>query len=382
MNKSVGLKFYIDNNISPVHQDISDLEKHFQVRSSLYRLLGLPSHFFRSQNILEVAAGSGHNSLFISSLIPNSYDICEPNPIAVQDIKNLYNDLSIPHTRPRIFTQRLEDFLEEESYDIVICEGWLGGLKKYEQDMLKKLARFVVKDGILILTFFPPIGGISSFLRRLMAFRIISIDDDINSQTEILCSAFSSHLNTLSSISRTHQHWLQDCLLNPHIYVGPLSPNICFDVLGNEFAIYNSVPKLAHDWRWYKSLYGNSREFNLQFLKSYDAACHNLIDYRFVYNNRDINDNRKLESLCFDLIKNAKRYDTSGYSAYKEHIAAILKSIIDNIDCAELRETTTALSEAAALLECQHISPEAIANMKYFSSLFGREQCYMSFIRY
>ena len=44
-SKSVGLHFYIDQKISPVHQDLTNLERHFQVRGSLYTKLGLPSKF-------------------------------------------------------------------------------------------------------------------------------------------------------------------------------------------------------------------------------------------------------------------------------------------------------------------------------------------------
>ena len=68
------LEFYEENNISPVRQDITNLERHIQRRSSLYEQLGLPSLLFRDKKILEVGPGSGHNSLYVASCMPNKYD--------------------------------------------------------------------------------------------------------------------------------------------------------------------------------------------------------------------------------------------------------------------------------------------------------------------
>ena len=39
------LGFYLEHEISPVRQDISNLDKHMERRGSLYRYLGLPSGF-------------------------------------------------------------------------------------------------------------------------------------------------------------------------------------------------------------------------------------------------------------------------------------------------------------------------------------------------
>ena len=46
LQKSVELDYYIKENISPVHYKISNIKKHFQIRNSLYRLLGFTPSFF------------------------------------------------------------------------------------------------------------------------------------------------------------------------------------------------------------------------------------------------------------------------------------------------------------------------------------------------
>ena len=379
--ESVGLKFYLDEKISPVHQDLTDLEKHFQVRRTLYTILGLPAIFIKDKSVLEVGAGSGHNSLYTASKKPKTYHICEPNPVAVQDIDKLFSDFTIPHTNPEVFCEKLDDYSSEIKYDIVICEGWLGGITAYEREMIKKLSGFVTIGGLLIMSYYPPIGGLSSFLRRILAYRIIQTTDDFTQKTKKLVEAYGTHLSTLRHLSRTHEHWVQDSILNPHIYVGPLSPKICMDILGENFEVYSSVPKFYTDWRWYKSLFGLERKYNQRFLDQMDTISHSFLDYRSDVSYRNAEENIKLENLCFELIEVAKVHDEKGYNVHKTFIDPILKKIADNLVSIPNEETKRGFLEVLDLLNQKVISTEEIKNMKYFSGLFGREQCYFSFIK-
>ena len=62
--EAIELEYYIKENISPVHYKIKNLKKHFEIRNSLYRLLGIIPNFLKGKDILEVAPGSGHNSIY------------------------------------------------------------------------------------------------------------------------------------------------------------------------------------------------------------------------------------------------------------------------------------------------------------------------------
>ena len=93
-HESVELEYYIREGISPVHYDLSDLNKHFQIRASLYRLLGVIPSFFKGKDILEVAPGSGHNSIYTASLLPQTYDLVEPNPSGCKDIIYIFWSLA------------------------------------------------------------------------------------------------------------------------------------------------------------------------------------------------------------------------------------------------------------------------------------------------
>ena len=62
------LEYYEEHSISPVHYRMEDVESHFGRRDSLYRTLGLPPVAFRGARVLEIAPGSGQNSLYVAVL--------------------------------------------------------------------------------------------------------------------------------------------------------------------------------------------------------------------------------------------------------------------------------------------------------------------------
>ena len=380
-HESVELEYYVREGISPVHQDISDLNKHFQTRESLYRLLGLIPSFFKGKDIIEVGPGSGHNSLYTATLRPRTYDLVEPNPVALKDIAKIFGNLSIKHTNPNIIPQCLEDFKNDKQHDIAICEGWLGGIDDYEKSMLIKLSSFVKSGGVMLITFYSPIGGMATFLRRLLGYRLISKKDPMKKKTNTLEKAFSSHLNTMSSMSRSHEHWIQDSILNPHIYVGISTPRLFTQILGDEFVIYQSVPRFATDWRWYKSLHGKQRKFNESFLTEYDTISHCMIDFRMDGVKRPTKKNKELEKICSDFAMIAKDNETLGHGAYMKNIEPLLSKIISNIEADLTHTTKKALHEVSTLLKKKVVEIDDVANMSEFSGFFGREQCYLSVTR-
>ena len=377
-HKSIELEYYIREGISPVHYDLSDLNKHFQIRASLYRLLGLIPSFFKGKDIIEVAPGSGHNSIYTATLLPRIYDLIEPNPLGCKDISKIFDNLSIEHTKPNLFPQSIEDFKSDKLYDIVICEGWLGGFLDYEKSMLVKLSSFVKSGGIMLITFFPPIGGMATFLRRLLGYRLISKKDQMNQRTSILKKAFSSHLDKLSSMARSHEHWILDSILNPHICVGLNTPRLCTEILDDKFVIYQSVPRFAADWRWYKSLHGKQRKLTKSFLAEYDTISHCMIDYRMDGVKRSIEKNKELEKICFDFATITKNNENLGHGAYMKNVKPLLSKIISNIEPDLPQAAKKALHEVNTLLKKKVVEIDDVAKMSDFSSFFGREQCYLS----
>ena len=88
-----------------------------------------------------------------------------------------------------------------------------------------------------------------------------------------------------------------------------------------------------------------------------------------------------LEKLCIKLALLTQKHETLGPKNYKEKIKPILKKIIFNIEKDLNITTIKALKEADSLLSKKNIQISDIVKMKYFSKLFGREQCYLSLIK-
>ena len=380
-NQSIELEYYLKESISPVHYNLKNRKKHFEIRSSLYQLLGLPPNLIYGKDVLEVAPGSGHNSIYTATLLPNNYQLVEPNPIGCRDIIEIFKKLSIRHTKPKLKKTTLGNFKTKKLYDIVITEGWPGGYLDFDKKMLKKLSSFVKPGGVMLISFFPPIGGMATYLRRLISNRIILNKDNFQNKTNLLDKAFSSHLKNLKSMSRSNKHWIQDSLLNPYICVAHNTPELCLKILNNKFEIYNSVPKFTNDWRWYKSLHGKSKKFNENFISEYHKINHSLIDYRMSGTRRSSKKNNVLEKLCFSFAVKTKKNEKFGVKKYKKNIEPFLKKIIKNIKKDLPKNVYLSLIEANNLLKKKQIDINDISKMKYFSSLFGREQCYLSFIR-
>ena len=56
--KRAFIDFYDKHKISPVSQDISDLQAHFNRREALYRHLGVVPSFLRGKTVLEFGPGA------------------------------------------------------------------------------------------------------------------------------------------------------------------------------------------------------------------------------------------------------------------------------------------------------------------------------------
>lgn len=376
--EAIELEYYIKENISPVHYKIKNLKKHFEIRNSLYRLLGIIPNFLQGKDILEVAPGSGHNSIYTASLLPKSYDLVEPNPKGCKDIIKIFKTFNLKHTKPKLYKQKLDFFKSNKLYDLVITEGWPGGHLKYDKKMLKKLSRFVKPGGLLFMTFLPPIGAISTYLRRLMGYRVINNCDTLKKKTDILRKTFARHLNHMKSMSRSHEHWIQDSLLNPYIVVGYNTPSICLKIFGKKFEIFSSVPKLSNDWRWYKSIHGKDKLFNKIFLNDYYSKCHSLIDYNINGFERSCKKNKALEKLSIKLSLLTRDYENKGLKYYRSKIKPVLLKIIRNVQNDLPTNTVKALLEADYILNKNIIKSNEIKSAINFANLFGREQCYLT----
>jgi 2-polyprenyl-3-methyl-5-hydroxy-6-metoxy-1,4-benzoquinol methylase len=373
------LDFYLEHQISPVRQDISDLGRHLERRESLYRNLGLPAMFIEGKGVLEVGPGSGHNSIHVAAAKPAILDLVEPNPTGARGVEDLYASLSIPHTPPRLICQRLEEFNAAAEYDVVIAEAWLG-VPEHERELMARLAGFVRPGGILVTTLSSPIGMLANTLRRILGSVLVHAIPTLEEKSTQLLTAFGPHLDTLADMSRPHLDWVQDSLLNPGFLTSCLTPAPLFKALGDGYSLYNSYPRLVTDWRWYKSLYGVKRRFNEIYLESYFALCHNLFDHRSVLPARAPERNAELEESCFALMSRVAAYENENARVPVAELTDLVEPIRDNID--EVSPVwSAAIEEFIIVLTEKGVEPGRIAAMAALGPVFGRELLYVSMIR-
>jgi len=379
------LEYYCENQIAPVHYDQKDLDAHLSRRSFLYTKLGLPPIAFQEAKVLEVAAGTGQNSLYPAQLNPSQLTLVEPNPTGIKKIRDIYQNFEKPHTKPQIIFSTLEEYTPLESFDIVICENWLG-TSKHEISLLQKLSDMVSKRGVLVLTAVSPIGFVPNLLRRYLTTYITSFESNFEDRTNSLIKAYETHLNTMSAMTRNCTDWIHDNMMNPAFFGVCLNIPTIIQQLGDRFEILGSCPSLAEDWRWFKSAYGEYRQLNENFLSEYWLKAHNFLDYREKQTKRDPLSNVELEHAAVALLKAIEDHENT-YVQNGDIINASLKvrEELENFLSAAPIDFVMAirgLQEFMLLLDNpKEITVENVANMKYFNSLFGRETSYASFMR-
>ena len=120
------LDYYLRHGLNPVRYNTDNLAWHLHRRAALYRALGIHPLAVRHARVLEVAAGSGQNSLYVARLRPREYTLVEPNPAGVRDVRALYDRPENAPFRPRLFEGKFQDFHPDGPFDLVLCENWLG----------------------------------------------------------------------------------------------------------------------------------------------------------------------------------------------------------------------------------------------------------------
>jgi SAM-dependent methyltransferase len=375
------LEYYLENEISPVRQNIENLNQHLDRRESLYTSIGLPKLLIEGKKVLEVGPGSGHNSLYVSSCSPQLYDLLEPNKSAWSQIEELYseNAKKIKLIQPNIIKKKLEDFNTNKKYDIVISEGWLG-INDNERQLMKKLSEFVRPNGILVTTISPSIGYLSNVIRRILSWKIVDYKSSLESQTSQLVLAFSSHLDTMKDMSRLSEDWCQDTLLNPGWYTLSATPSNFLEDIGDNFSIYGSYPKITMDWRWYKSLYGSGRKFNEVFLDSYYRNIHNFFDHNLVLESRDKEFNLELENCVCTLTNLARQRENNGKTIIDDEVSNLIGDVFDKL-IKIYPPWSNPLGEVMNLIVNKNFTVFDLSKMQDFKHIFGRELLYISAIK-
>jgi hypothetical protein len=84
-----------------------------------------------------------------------------------------------------------------------------------------------------------------------------------------------------------------------------------FRDVGKKFEIINTYPSFSQDWRWFKSLHGQAKNFNDTFESEYYRWCHGFISYEMSVESGSVDGNKILESKCLEFIDMVKIFETN-----------------------------------------------------------------------
>lgn len=377
------LEYYTEHGIAPVRYDLSSIDAHLERRESLYNMLGMPPLAFRGADILEVAAGTGQNSLYLASRMPSSLMLLEPNTPGIALIQKTYAEFARPHVAPTILNMKLEEYESDERFDVILCENWLG-TSAHEIALLKKLAGLVAPLGVLIITVVSPIGFVPNLLRRFFVPYLAPVGLGFGARTKLLEEAYGPHLKTLPAMTRSATDWVHDNMLNPAYFGLCLSMPLLVSLLGKDFGIMRSSPSFEEDWRWFKGLYGAFRKRNEHFLQEYRGKCHNYLDCNAATFPSEAVRNEALEGCALLLLKAVEAHEDAhlqGGDAAAAAVAAELERFLGLVPV-ELGKAQAGLSQVLRFIrEPAACTPSVMAGLDHFGSLFGRETSYLSLMK-
>lgn len=372
------LKYYGEKNISPVKQDISDLQLHCRRREKLYRQLGLPFCLFRDKNVLEIGPGSGYNTLVLLQRGGvEKIDLVEPNQKGISDMLSLFCQYGIDKSRYEIFPIQIEEFHPESQYEIILAEGFLHSIDN-APEIIDKLLYMLASGGVLVITCMDELSVFVEQIKRLVAHVYIMDIRSYEEQVDKLTSFFTEQMSNLKGMSRSVEDWVRDDLLNPAFQSSNLlSIGKVIELLPDNINILGTSQNMFTDYSWYKDV-----QFDIkgEYLSQFKKKQHNLIltggDETII----SIELNTKINEIVKRIREAAKRYEKNwNWEEITEVVECLneLEPIVGNVN----ERLFCFVKDSRNIL--LHIN-EHDFDIKKYSAFFhavGRTQQYISLVK-
>ncbi len=379
MHNKPFLSFYEEKNIIPVRQDISDRAKHFRRRGALFLHLGIIPAMLGGKSVLEFGPGSGDNAVFTASLSPTRYLLVDGNAASISAIQEKRADGTLPAATTEVVKSEILKFETPEKFDFVFCEGVIPG-QVNPHDYLRHIASFATPGGCVTITTISAISAFADICRRMVKPHLVSLSPKFDTVTAYATELFGSHLDTLNGMSRLHQDWVLDNIMNPWTRQGLFSIGEAIETLKGEFDVYGSSPKFLTDWRWYKSIVEPETGINNMAKLQYAELAPVFINHRLSPEESGIDNPARLAELCqtaYDVHVPLWQADDS--NGVMQQFIPIVEDIIALFG-APNHPTASALADYVAAMR-RAAAGERFPDMGAFKSLFGRGQQYVSFVR-
>ncbi|OGT18325.1 MAG: hypothetical protein A2522_10655 [Gallionellales bacterium RIFOXYD12_FULL_53_10] len=195
---------------------------------------------------------------------------------------------------------------------------------------------------------------------------------------------FAPHLATMSAMTRSATDWVQDNMMNPAYFDICLTIPDVLQEVGNGLNALGTNPSFSTDWRWFKALFGEGREFNRHMIGAYQAELHNFFDYQLEFSQPDVELNCAIETSCLVFLDAVRDYESAALAGvnltecFSEVIACLTNIIRQLKDFPE--QVKAGLEAGLKLLSDEERDLQKVATDSPFSRLFGRETVYLSLI--
>lgn len=370
------VSFYKANDVIPVRRNILSKESFSLKRNLLLTSLGVSPALVAGGSVLEFGPGAGYYSIHLASLAPKIFHLVDANPQSLNSLRQALNEEDIGNTVDyKIFDSLFLEFESDIAYTLVVAEGCIPH-QEFPAKVITHMSKYVANGGVLLFTTIDAISYLSETLRRLV-YDVLFVGQprgtlSIEECLPQLLERLSPHLDHLRSMTRRHDDWIIDNVIQPLEYTSLFSIRDAIETLNKSFVFMSSSPAFFINYQWYKDV-GSHRERNAQAINAYYESCINLVDYRSVFPKTDRDFGAELARRCDETWKSMKLF-SSGEQSKVDHLLQQIYLVSDLLEV-KAPKTVSAIREA---LDWISRGAPASPGLKHFPAWWGRGQQYVS----
>jgi ubiquinone/menaquinone biosynthesis C-methylase UbiE len=380
------LDFYEHHKIIPVKQTLSDLERHFNRRRSLYLSLGIAPALVNGARVLEVGPGTGDNAVYTTSLKPGLLRFVDGSTESIRCLEDKQANGEFGDVPVEICFADIWNYQDSCKYDLVLCEGLVPG-QRNPSNFIKRVSSFCDVGGILVTTNVSKVSVLSEVCRRavLPVYRTYYCSDKCTSDGLVpkLVTHFTEDLDSLGGVSRNYTDWVWDVIIHPWDDI-EFALDDAIIALSDQFEFLGSSPRFYSDWRWYKQLDHCFNNVNESAIDQYRSIEISLLDHRVNPRPYESGIAATVKKLCHEIynlhqeILMVESISGTDYQNLFSAISDLARLLEDEIPTAS-RSLNDYLCGMARLLSN---SPDNLEPRQFgdFTNFWGRGQQYSSYV--